>query len=138
MKRLKRSSSSWPTPICACGAVGPVGTVAQPARSIVCRRATQRVLSGSSAQRLPFNSGLCREHGSVVEFASQLADSQANLGLLLNQLGDSKGAEQSLRAAIGVLRTQVEADAHNLLAVQSDDQFEQLELCSPRPRRRGC
>jgi tetratricopeptide (TPR) repeat protein len=37
-------------------------------------------------------------------FVSQLAETQANLGFLLDQMGDSTGAERSLRDAIQVMR----------------------------------
>jgi tetratricopeptide (TPR) repeat protein len=45
------------------------------------------------------------DHPEDAGFVEQLAESQANLGMLLDQLGETAGAEQSLRAAIDLLRS---------------------------------
>jgi tetratricopeptide (TPR) repeat protein len=47
---------------------------------------------------------LVGDHHDDTAFAGQLAESEANLGLLLDQAGDSKGAEEALNAAIAELR----------------------------------
>src|SRR5262249_27044333 len=47
---------------------------------------------------------LVRDHADDPEFAGQLAESEANLGLMLDQTGDANGAGQALQAAIDVLR----------------------------------
>ncbi len=44
-------------------------------------------------------------------YISQLAESQANLGMLLDQTGDAAAAERSLRAAVSLLRPITEASS---------------------------
>ena len=56
------------------------------------------------AKAIEIQEGLVRDHADDPLLASQLAESEANLGLLLHQIGSAQAAEQSLRAAINVLR----------------------------------
>ena len=65
---------------------------------------TQIVHGRNLPRRSRFNSDSFTNIVTKRVFTVQLAESQANLGLLLDQLGDSHGAEQALRAAVKVLR----------------------------------
>jgi tetratricopeptide (TPR) repeat protein len=55
---------------------------------------------------------ILREHPGDVSHIDHLAESQANLGMLLEQLGDNRGAERYLRSAVELL-TSIQAPHSN-------------------------
>jgi serine/threonine protein kinase/tetratricopeptide (TPR) repeat protein len=61
------------------------------------------------ATAITINERLAGQHPADPVFASQLAESQANFGMLLDQTGDGQQAENSLRAAVDVLRPLIES-----------------------------